>query len=53
MRDTEACDDCVVSVLFSEKPLDLSRAEETALENLARAGLVPRLRLLPPDRQAG
>lgn len=53
MRDTDACEDCVVSVLFSDTPLDLDQAERKALDNLARAGLVPRLRLLPPDRQAG
>ncbi len=53
VRDSDACDDCVVSVLFSEFPLDLDEAESKALDNLAEVGLVPRLRLLPPDRRAG
>lgn len=52
-RDSEACDDCVVSVLFSSQPLEVDGEEQEALTLLADAGLVPRLRLLPPTRRAG
>jgi hypothetical protein len=51
MRDTNACDDCVVTVLLGEKPVDLSDAQTAALDNLAAEGLVPRLRLLPAERR--
>lgn len=55
MLDTEACDDCVVTVLLSDGPLDLDDAERRALDTLADAGLTPRLRLVPispPRRRA-
>lgn len=52
-RDSAACDDCVVSVLFSSQPLEVDGEEQEALSLLADAGLVPRLRLLPPTRRAG
>ncbi|MCI0424677.1 MAG: hypothetical protein L0Z49_03230 [Actinobacteria bacterium] len=51
MRDTSACADCVVMVLLGEKPVDLSEAQATALDNLAAEGLVPRLRLIPAERR--
>jgi hypothetical protein len=51
MRDTSACDDCVVMVFLGEKPVDLSEAQTTAIDNLAAEGLVPRLRLLPAERR--
>ena len=53
MRDTSACDDCVVTVLLSEGPVDLDETEVAALANLAGEGLVPRLRLVPTERRAG
>ena len=58
MRDTEACDDCVVGVLLSAAPLDLSGEEQRAIDALAEVGLVPRLRLVPqhpppPEERAG
>ncbi len=54
MRETSACDDCVVSCLLSaEGPLDLDESEVSAIANLAGEGLVPRLRLVPTERQAG
>lgn len=53
MRDTSACDDCVVTVLLSEGPVDLDESEVTALANLAGEGLVPRLRLVPTERRTG
>ncbi|MGF1617448.1 MAG: hypothetical protein ACFCU2_06515 [Acidimicrobiia bacterium] len=52
MKNTSACDDCVVSVLFQIGPVELSDDELTALDNLADTGLVPRLRLVPTDRRA-
>jgi hypothetical protein len=44
-----ACGDCVVSVLLGAPPtgVELDDAEQQALLNLADAGLVPRLRLVP------
>ena len=45
-----ACSDCVVSVLLGV-PTTLFDDECAALENLADAGLAPRLRLVPIHRQ--
>ncbi len=53
MVETSACDDCVVTFLLAQGPVDLDDAEEKALENLAVEGLVPRLRLIPAEREAG
>jgi len=52
MKDTSACDDCVVSVLLQIGPVELSEDELIALDNLADTGLVPKLRLVPTDRRA-
>ncbi|MEX2279311.1 MAG: hypothetical protein WEA76_04395 [Acidimicrobiia bacterium] len=51
MRDTTACDDCVVGVLLSigPGPLQLDDDERDALDALSDAGLVPRLRLVSDD----
>ena len=46
-----ACSDCVVSVLLLGVPTTLQDDEYAALENLADAGLAPRLRLVPIHRQ--
>lgn len=51
-----ACGDCVVSVLLgipSPAPIDLGAEDHRAIDVLADAGLVPRLRLVStrPDRQ--
>lgn len=51
MRDTSACDDCVVNCLLGEGPVDLSEHQAEALSNLAEEGLVPRLRLVPAERR--
>lgn len=51
-RDTGACEDCVVNVLFTEGIVDLDPAERGALANLAGVGLVPPLRLVLSDEQA-
>lgn len=53
MQHTETCDDCVVTYLLAEGPLDLVASEVTALEALAEQGLVPRLRLVPGEKRAG
>ena len=59
MRDTTACDDCVVGVLLSigPGPLEIDDTEKRALEALSEVGLVPRLRLVadrpPPAAAAG
>jgi hypothetical protein len=56
MRDTDACSDCVVAVLLADGPLVLDGEEREALDALAGAGLVPRLRLVPgssPDAEDG
>lgn len=49
MRETTACRDCVVMVLFSDGPLELDRDEQAAIDTLADAGLVPRLRLVTEE----
>ena len=46
MDGTDACSDCVVTVLLGEGPMDLHPVERGALGALAEAGLVPRLRLI-------
>lgn len=63
----EGCADCVVSVMLGEPPaappgrgaapprsgsrMDLDDAERSALARLARAGLVPPLRVVPMPAQ--
>lgn len=49
MRETQACRDCVVTFILGATggPVQLRQEESTALDNLAAAGLVPRLRLVP------
>ena len=47
MRDTEACDDCVVSFVVGREPgsaLVIDVEEARAVQMLSRAGLVPALR---------
>lgn len=47
MRDTEACDDCLVSVLCADaddEAMVFDFAEQRAIKMLAQAGLVPTLR---------
>lgn len=51
MRDTSACDDCVVTCLLGDSPIDMSDSQEEALRNLAEQGLIPRLRLIPAERR--
>lgn len=51
MRDTSACDDCVVSCLLGGGPIELSESQAEAVANLAELGLVPRLRLVPAERR--
>ena len=47
LRDTDACDDCVVSFLLDREPEDavvIDADEARAMRMLERAGLVPTLR---------
>jgi hypothetical protein len=53
LRDTSACDDCVVSFLLGREPDDavvIDADEARAMRMLERAGLVPTLRF---TNQAG
>jgi hypothetical protein len=55
LRDTGACDDCVVSFLLEREPEDavvIDADEARAMRMLERAGLVPTLRF-SADTQAG
>ena len=49
MDGTSACADCIVTVLLGrdDGPLSLISEEEAAISNLAEAGLVSPLRLVP------
>ena len=51
MKETSACDDCVVTCLLGDGPIDMSESQEAAINNLADEGLVPRLRLIPAERR--
>ena len=51
MRETSACEDCVVTCLLEDGPIDMSDSQQTAIDNLAEQGLVPRLRLIPAERR--
>ncbi len=50
MRATSACDDCVVTFLLGDTPVDLSDSHTEAIHNLSEQGLVPRLRLVPTHK---
>lgn len=44
----DACKDCVITVLLGAPPsVELGSSEQRAIDALADAGLVPRLRLVP------
>lgn len=49
MQATTTCEECIVPVLLHQMsgPFDLGRDEADALDNLADAGLVAPLRLVP------
>lgn len=49
----DACQDCVITVLLGAPPggVELDRAEASALETLAAAGMVPRLQLVNREQQ--
>jgi hypothetical protein len=48
-----ACGECVVSVLLGAPPsVEIDPLEQQAIDALGRAGIVPRLRLLPIDKSA-
>lgn len=56
MQHSEHCADCVVSVLLEPSPRHASvivdADEERALRELARAGLIPEIRMQPKRRSA-
>ncbi|MDP8958132.1 MAG: hypothetical protein M3N51_02800 [Actinomycetota bacterium] len=54
MQQTSQCEDCMVTFLLREEPgpVPLDGCERKALGNLAEAGLVPELRMVP-KAQAG
>lgn len=54
LRDTEACEDCIVTFLVDRPPgaVVFDAAEERALRSLAGAGLTPGSRFAP-RREAG
>lgn len=49
----DACQDCVITVLLGAPPggVELDRTEARALENLAAAGMVPRLQLVNREKR--
>lgn len=48
MRETNACDDCVVSALVGENGiLELAEAEQAAIDSMSKVGLVSPIRLVP------
>lgn len=50
VRDTDACDDCLVSYLVGHEagtPVELDADEKRAVDLLAEAGLVPGSRFAP------
>ena len=51
MQHTSACDDCIVTAMFGvdDGKVELGDAETMALQNLADAGVVAPLRLVPRD----
>ncbi|WP_018685730.1 hypothetical protein [Actinokineospora enzanensis] len=49
----DACRDCVITALLGAPPtVELDDSERQAIDVLAGAGLVPRLRLLPIEKSA-
>jgi hypothetical protein len=54
MRETSACNDCVVSVLVGDNGiLELAEAEQAAIDSMSRVGLVSPIRLVVNDRGSG
>jgi hypothetical protein len=56
MQHTAHCDDCVVRVLLEPSPRQgavvVDADEERALRELAKAGLIPEIRMRPRRRTA-
>lgn len=52
LQGTTACDECIVPVLLNQMsgPFNLGDDEAVALDNLADAGLVTPLRLVPAKK---
>jgi hypothetical protein len=55
MQNTDQCEDCMVTFLLGTEPgpIELADGEQAALGNLAQAGLVPPLRLIPKREASG
>lgn len=51
MKDTSACEDCLVTCLLDAGPLEVGDSFVTAVENLAHEGLVSELRHIPARRR--
>lgn len=56
MQHTAQCEDCVVGVLLDPRPrrgaMVVDADEERALRELAKAGLIPEIRMRPRRRTA-
>lgn len=56
MQDSHHCRDCVVSALLEPVPTEgavvIDADEERAIRELARAGLIPEIRMRPRSRGA-
>jgi hypothetical protein len=51
MRETNACEDCVVSALVGDSGiLELVEAEQAAIDSMSRVGLVSPIRLVVNER---
>jgi hypothetical protein len=51
----DACTDCVITVLLGAPPggVRLDATEQRAIDALAEAGMIPRLRLIPANEPVG
>lgn len=53
VRAEDACRDCVVSALLGAPPtVEFDPSERAAIDALAEAGMIPRLRLFPIEKSA-
>jgi len=53
MRNSNACDDCVVAALVGDNGiLELAEAEQAAIDSMSRVGLVSPIRLVVHDSSA-
>ncbi|MGW5052470.1 hypothetical protein [Actinokineospora sp. NPDC004072] len=53
VRAADTCRDCVISVLLGAPPtVEFDPCERAAIDALADAGMIPRLRLTPVEKSA-